>query len=182
MSASRIIGIDFGTHKTLVARWDQETGRPALICLRPGSRDDMPSAVHVDEGGRLTFGEEAEQAGAHDAVGYQRASKRELGAHAAPYLLHTHEYSARDLAREYLRWIRQRVEEESLAGPVEHAVLTVPATWLATARAELRQAATEDGLAGVKTLVLLTLLALPRRPPSRATRRTCSSSTTASSR
>ncbi|HEV7403137.1 MAG TPA: WG repeat-containing protein [Chthoniobacteraceae bacterium] len=152
MPHSRIIGIDFGTHKTLVARWDEENRRPTLIRLRPASGDDMPSAVHVDAGGTLTFGEEAEQLGSRDAEGYQRAFKRDLGIHAAPYLLHTHEYSARDLSREYLRWIKALVEEESLHGPVDHAVITVPASWLPAARTELQQAAADAGFASVELL------------------------------
>ncbi|HEV7403136.1 MAG TPA: Hsp70 family protein, partial [Chthoniobacteraceae bacterium] len=152
MSNTRTIGIDFGTHKTLVARWDEENRRPALIRLRPASGDDMPSVVHVDTGGTLTFGEEAEQLGAHDAEGCQRAFKRDLGINAAPYLLHAHEYSARDLAREYLRWIKALVEEESLHGPVDYAVITVPASWLPAARAELRQAAADAGFTSIELL------------------------------
>ena len=152
MSLSRIIGIDFGTNKTLVARWDEEVSRPVLVRLRPAHGDDMPSVVHVDAEGRFTFGDEAEQEGAIDPDGCKRAFKRDLGINAAPYLLHTHELTARDLSREYLRWIKDLVEQDSLHGAVEHAVITVPTSWLPGARAELKQAATE---AGFKSLDLL---------------------------
>ncbi len=79
-----VIGIDFGTHKTLVARWDEEIDRPVLVRLRPAHGDDMPSAVHVDKEGNMTFGDEALEIGLTDPDGLQRSFKRDLGKSAAP--------------------------------------------------------------------------------------------------
>ncbi len=146
---SRVIGIDFGTHKTLVARWDESISRPVLVRLRPAHGDDMPSSVHVDQEGKFNYGDEADRLGALDPDGYQRAFKRDLGIDAAPYLLHTHEFTAADLSREYLRWIKNIVETECLHDTVEHAVFTVPSTWLPSAREALRQAASDAGFASL---------------------------------
>ncbi len=143
------IGIDFGTHKTLVARWDESISRPVLVRLRPAHGDDMPSSVHVDRDGKMSFGDEADRLGALDPDGYQRAFKRDLGIDAAPYLLHTHEFTAADLSREYLRWIKNIVETECLHDTIGHAVFTVPATWLPGAREALRKTATDAGFASL---------------------------------
>jgi molecular chaperone DnaK (HSP70) len=149
---ARIIGIDFGTHKTLVARWDAEGKRPEMIRLRAATGDDMPTLVHVNPEGHMTFGDEAGALGAVDSAGFKCAFKRDLGHDETPYLLHSHEYSARDLTCAFLRWIKELVETESLHGPVEHAVITVPAGWHEASREELRRAATEAGFGSVELL------------------------------
>ncbi|MEZ5430222.1 MAG: Hsp70 family protein [Verrucomicrobiales bacterium] len=145
MEPTRIIGIDFGTHKTLVARWDAERRHPEMVRLRPASGDDMPTFVHVDAHGGMSFGDEAGRLGAVDSAGFKCAFKRDLGHDGSPYLLHAHEFSARQLSTAYLRWLRQLVEGESLHGPVDHVVFTVPAGWQQTSREELRIAAAEAG-------------------------------------
>ncbi len=147
---SNTIGIDFGTHKTLVARWDESISRPVLVRLRPAHGDDMPSSVHVGRDGKFSFGDEADRLGLLDPDGYQRAFKRDLANDDAPYLLHSHEFTAADLCREYLCWIKNIVETECLHDTVEHAVFTVPASWLAGAREALRKAATDAGFASLE--------------------------------
>ena len=151
MDGTRIIGIDFGTHKTLVSRWDAENDRPILVRLR-SSGDEMPTTVHVSHSGDLCFGEEAEELGVANMEGYKRAFKRDLGAGVTPYLLQSYEYSAGRLAGEYLSWIKKYVETESLHGEVDKAVITVPATFSPAARNELREAALFAGLSKVELL------------------------------
>ncbi len=148
----KIVGIDFGTHKTLVARWDEEIGRPVLVRLRPAHGDDMPSAVHVDKDGNITFGDEALEIGLTDPDGLQRSFKRDLGKNAAPYLLHAFEYTPEELTARYLRWIRMIVEEHCLHGPIEEAVFTVPVSWLPSSREALVNAAGEAGFGDIELL------------------------------
>jgi actin-like ATPase involved in cell morphogenesis len=152
MPSTRIIGIDFGTHKTLVTRWDAERQQPVLIRLRPAHGDDMPTSVHVSAEGQLTFGDEAEAAASTDAENIVRGFKRDLGTHSQPYYVNSHEFTPKDLSREYLHWLKGLVETESLHGTVNHAVITVPASWLPPARQELLTAATEAGFASVELL------------------------------
>ncbi len=149
---SRTVGIDFGSHKTLVARWDEEIGRPVLVRLRPAHGDDMPSAVHVNKDGNMTFGDEALEVGLTDPDGLQRSFKRDLGKSAAPYLLHAFEHTPEELTAQYLGWIKAIVEEHCLHGPIEKAVFTVPASWLPCSREALAKAASEAGFGDIDLL------------------------------
>lgn len=152
MSSANVIGIDFGTNKTLVARWDSVRSIPVEVRLRPASGDEMPTTVHIGVDGTFSFGEEADRLGATDAAGYVRAFKRNLGLKVPPYRPHSHERSAGDLTREYLRSIKELVERESLHGPIEHAVIAVPVTFSPSARNELEAAAAEAGFTSLELL------------------------------
>ena len=152
MPAANIIGIDFGTHKTLVARWDSGLQAPVLVRLSPIHGDDMPSSVHVSADGRMSFGHEADELSVTDFDGYKQAFKHDIANSPVPYFLHSHEFTARDLTREYLRWIKTQVETESLHSPVDHAVVTVPASWLPSAREALLAALAQVPFPSVELL------------------------------
>ena len=147
MNPSRTVGIDFGTHKTLVARWDADRQMPILVRLRPASGDDMPTSFHISAQGETSFGDDADERAVSDADGYLRAFKRDLGKGASSYILHSHERSAREVTTEYLKWLKSFVENESLHGQIEHAVMTVPVTAPPVLRKELQQAARDAGFA-----------------------------------
>jgi molecular chaperone DnaK (HSP70) len=152
MSTDRVIGIDFGTVKTLVARWDAGRNQPAMIRLNADRSDELSTVLHVSETGRLSFGDDAEEAALGDGGGYLRAFKRDLGFDCAPYRLHSHEYTARAATREFLCHIKDQLEKDALHGKVEHAVLGVPAAFLPEARTELLGAASDAGFGPVTLL------------------------------
>ncbi len=129
------IGIDFGTTKTLVASVDQE-GKPQLVFLgRDG--DKIPTTIHVDSDRQFLFGEDADDQLAYDQGGYLRRVKRDLGKTNRTHVLNGHVFKPVELATEFLKNVRKRVEEEHFQGAVDHTVVTVPAKCGPAASVEL---------------------------------------------
>ena len=147
------IGIDFGTTKTLVSRFNEETGRPQTIKLGKG-KDSIPTAVYVAENGEMLFGEEADDNIEFGPERYCRGFKMKLG-RSQPVLVfrkgdRSVKYTAKDLTRVFLGYVLHRVEEEVFMGnKVGKVVITCPALFSPMQREELRKAAMEAGLVDV---------------------------------
>ena len=77
MSTSQPIGIDFGTTKTLVCRWDSRGQRPVPIRLGR-SKDLIPTSIHIDKNGSFLFGDDADDNRISDSAGYIGRIKRDL--------------------------------------------------------------------------------------------------------
>jgi actin-like ATPase involved in cell morphogenesis len=137
------IGIDFGTTKTLVCRWDERSQHPVPIRLGRG-KDLIPTTVHLDSQGNYLFGDDAEDNRATDGAGYVSRFKRDLQTNV-PKHIHGRTITPVELTAKFLTHVRERVEEEALHGPVGHAVITVPALYGPAAKANLKEAVKQAG-------------------------------------
>ncbi|MBE6417138.1 MAG: hypothetical protein E7033_01575 [Akkermansiaceae bacterium] len=149
------IGIDFGTTKTLVTRINPANNWPVSVRLGVGS-DYIPTTVYVDEGGSIHFGDDADERMADDTGAYLRGFKMKLGS-PTPLLIRftengeTIRLMAKDLVREYLRYIRKQVESRVFMeqGTVNSAIITRPVNFSPALLEELKQAAREAGFTKV---------------------------------
>ena len=146
------IGIDFGTTKTLVSYYDDKSGRTELVRLGRG-HDDMPTTVYVSPNGDMQFGEDADDMSEINPEGYCRGFKMKLG-RSVPVLVcgqSRKKYTAYDLTRYFLEYIRKQVENEVFMGNrVTKAVITRPVMFSPVQCDELTRAAYDAGFADVK--------------------------------
>ena len=150
MSDPQPIGIDFGTTKTLVCRWDERSQHPVPIRLGRG-KDLIPTTVHLDSQGNYLFGDDAEDNRATDGAGYVSRFKRDLQTNT-PKHIHGRTITPVDLTAKFLAHVRERVEEEALHGPVGHTVITVPALYGPAAKANLKTAVKQAGFTDFELL------------------------------
>lgn len=143
-----LLGIDFGTTKTLAARWDARTQTARTIRLGRGS-DAIPTTVYADKSGKLEFGDDADDMRALDAAGWKGRIKRDLGK-GASIVLHGKSYKVVHLVSRFLGYVRQRIEKEVFHGKIDHTVITVPALYGPSERSELKDAAALAGLRSVE--------------------------------
>jgi molecular chaperone DnaK len=145
-----ILGIDFGTTKTLAARWDERTQTARTIRLGR-SGDAIPTTIYADKSGKLEFGEDADDMRALDAAGWKGRIKRDLGK-SSSIVLNGHSHRVVDLIASYLSYILKRSEDEVFYSSVDRAVITVPALYGPAEREELKQAATQAGFKAFELL------------------------------
>ncbi len=145
-----ILGIDFGTTKTLAARWDERAKTARTIRLGR-SGDAIPTTIYADKAGSFHFGDEADDMRAIDFAGWKGRIKRDLGKRSS-VILNGCRYPVVDLIAKFLEYVLHRVEEEVFYGKVDRTVITVPALYGPAERDELKQAALK---AGFKNLELL---------------------------
>src|SRR4051812_18022714 len=138
------LGVDFGTSNTVaVARWPDGRARPILIDGSPL----LPSAVYAEPDGQLIAGRDAVHSARLDPARFEPNPKRRID--DGLVLLDDREFPVVDLIAAVL----SRVAEEwrRAAGPVPTEVtLTCPATWGATRRSLLADAAARAGLTGAR--------------------------------
>jgi tetratricopeptide (TPR) repeat protein len=145
------IGIDFGTTKTLVAAWRESFGRAEIVRLGR-SGEEIPTTIHVDARRQFLFGDDADDQMGGDPSAYVRRVKRGLGKECAPRQLNGHSFSTVELVQAFLFEIKSRVESELFDGPVEHAVITVPAKYSPAAWRDLEMAASGAGFSSVELI------------------------------
>ncbi|MGX6606932.1 Hsp70 family protein [Micromonosporaceae bacterium Da 78-11] len=138
------LGVDFGTSNTVaVARWPDGRARPILVDGSPL----LPSAVYVEPSGGINVGRDAVHSARLDPARFEPNPKRRID--DGLVLLGDHELPVVDLIAAVLA----RVAEEwhRAVGPVRPDVtLTCPATWGATRRTLLAEAAARAGLEGAR--------------------------------
>jgi molecular chaperone HscA len=162
----RVVGIDLGTTNSLVAHVADTS--PSVIAL-PDGRPILPSVVRYHESTEVSVGGAGEPApGSVTLSSVKRLVGRglsDLGAVRAllPYEVTGDERSIRipvpgrapvtpvEVSAEILRVLKERAEEE-LGGPIEGAVITVPAYFDDAQRQATRDA---GRLAGLEVLRLL---------------------------
>jgi molecular chaperone DnaK len=145
-----ILSIDFGTTKTLAARWDERSQMARLIRLGR-SGDAIPTTIYADKSGKLEFGEDADDMRALDGAGWKGRIKRDLGKGSSS-VLNGHSYRVVDLVAGFLAYVLKRAEEEVFHGLVDRAVITVPALYGPAERDELKQAAAKAGFKAFELL------------------------------
>ncbi|GIE83993.1 Hsp70 family protein [Actinoplanes regularis] len=138
------LGIDFGTSNTVaVARWPDGRARPILVDGSPL----LPSAVFADAEGNLLVGRDAVHSARLEPARFEPNPKRRVD--DGLVLLGEQEFNVVDLITAVLA----RVVEEwhRAVGPYKpETTLTCPATWGATRRTLLAEAAARAGLSGAR--------------------------------
>ena len=166
--AKRVVGIDLGTTNSLVAHLAD--GGPSVITGASGPL--VPSVVHYADGGRVVVGYAAQARGIEVPGDTVSSAKRLIGRSLAdvagvramlPYeiagdaravrivLARGGEVSPVEVSAEILRELAARAEA-ALGGPIEGAVITVPAYFDDAQRQATRDA---GRLAGLEVLRLL---------------------------
>ncbi|MEV6596855.1 Hsp70 family protein [Actinoplanes sp. NPDC051346] len=138
------LGVDFGTSNTVaVARWPDGRARPILVDGSPL----LPSAVYAEPGGLILVGRDAVHSARRDPARFEPNPKRRID--DGLVLLGERELPVVDLIAGVL--VRVAEEWHRAVGPVRpHVTLTCPATWGATRRGLLAEAAARAGLEGVR--------------------------------
>ncbi|MFI5931444.1 Hsp70 family protein [Actinoplanes sp. NPDC051494] len=138
------LGVDFGTSNTVaVARWPDGRVRPILVDGSPL----LPSAVYAEPDGTLLIGRDAVHSARRDPARFEPNPKRRID--DGSVLLGEREVPVVDLVAAVL--VRVVEEWHRAVGPVRPEVtLTCPATWGATRRGLLAEAAGRAGLERVR--------------------------------
>ncbi|GIF03038.1 Hsp70 family protein [Actinoplanes siamensis] len=138
------LGIDFGTSNTVaVARWPDGRARPILVDGSPL----LPSAVYADAEENLLVGRDAVHSARLEPARFEPNPKRRVD--DGLVLLGEREFTVVELITAVLA----RVVEEwhRAVGPYRpETTLTCPATWGATRRTLLAEAADRAGLSGAR--------------------------------
>lgn len=149
-TSSPLIGIDFGTTKTMVAVYDPGKDHARTQRLGRG-RDELPTAMFTTSSGELLFGDEAEDEGESDQINLMRRFKMKIG-HPGPAIVGRYKATGEELAAEFLGHLKKRLESEVLHEQVQRAVLTVPAMFGPAQRKSLMNAADAAGFSKVTLL------------------------------
>ncbi|GGQ38514.1 Hsp70 family protein [Couchioplanes azureus] len=138
------LGVDFGTSNTVaVARWPDGRARPILVDGSPL----LPSAVYAEPSGLVLVGRDAVHSARRDPARFEPNPKRRID--DGLVLLGERELPVVDLIAGVL--VRVAEEWHRAVGPVRpHVTLTCPATWGATRRGLLAEAAARAGLEGAR--------------------------------
>lgn len=143
---SQIVGIDLGTTFSAIARLNT-MGRPEISPLGDGERI-IPSAIYFDDSKTLV-GENARYKSQVDSTRYVEVVKRYMGEEYYPREILGKKWHPSDLSSIILRKIAH--DFESQYGPIESAVITVPAYFDETRRKATMDAAlkAEIKIAGI---------------------------------
>lgn len=149
-TSSPLVGIDFGTTKTMVAVYD--SGKNHAIPQQLGrGRFELPTAMFTTSSGEPLFGDEAEDEGESDQVNLMRRFKMKLG-QPGPAIVGRRKANAEELATDFLHYLKKRLESEVLHEQIQRAVLTVPAMFGPAQRKSLMNAANAAGFSDVTLL------------------------------
>lgn len=146
---SPIIGIDFGTTKTMVAEYQQQKKSAKVHKL--GRELEMPTLIHESENGETVFGDLADDEGDHDPLGRIHRFKLDLGK-LGERSFGRKTCTAVDLTVDFLRNLRKLLKDEVTHHLIERVVLTIPATFGTAQRKDLTHAAKLAGFTEVKLL------------------------------
>jgi molecular chaperone DnaK len=142
------VGIDLGTTYSTLAVINP-AGRPEIVPNADGERVTA-SAVYFEEGGPIVVGQDAVAAVRAYPDRVVRWIKREIGSPGWSFTVDGRSYSAIEISAMVLKKLKQ--DAEKTVGPIEHAVITVPAYF-----DEVRRRATIEAgrLAGLNVLRII---------------------------
>jgi hypothetical protein len=138
------LGVDFGTSNTVaVLRWSDGRARPLLFDGSPL----LPSAVYAEPGGALVVGRDAVHSARLDPGRFEPNPKRRID--DSVLLLGEREVPLVDAVAAVLSRVSEELRRTAGQASVE-ATLTCPASWGATRRLVLADAAAAAGLGQVR--------------------------------
>jgi Ethanolamine utilization protein EutJ (predicted chaperonin) len=138
------LGVDFGTSNTVaVLRWPDGRARPLLFDGSPL----LPSAVYAEPDGALVVGRDAVHSARLDPGRFEPNPKRRID--DGMLLLGDREVPLAEVVTAVLSRVTEELRRTAGPGPVE-ATLTCPASWGATRRLVLADAARSAGLGEVR--------------------------------
>jgi len=142
------IGIDLGTTNSAIAVINA-TGRPEIIPNEEGNRT-TPSAIYLDDEGEIIVGSSALAAIGFDSDKVILRAKRHMGDPSWSVKAQGRSFSAIDASALILAKVKR--DAEATVGPIQYAVITVPAYF-----DEIRRKATMDAAkeAGIETLRII---------------------------
>src|SRR5713226_3419838 len=153
-SVAPFIGIDFGTTKSAMARFDREIGQADII-LNYERKPTTPSLVYFDKnGGEVLVGDRAEdklRQGKVEQRGFVMSVKRNLII-AAAKVAGDKLYRPVDVAAKILQKLREDAEKVQFHQSVTRAVITYPASFDALLQDKIRQAAMLAGFTEIELL------------------------------
>lgn len=146
MTRDWCLAVDFGTTNTVavVTPHAATRGDALLQRLKFGNDWRLPSAVYLQDSGRLTVGVNAQHSARQDPSRFVRAPKREMGPH--PLVLGGTRVPVVDVVAAVLRTVREEAEKQ-LDSPPRRVVLTRPVQWAVTRRTLFEEAARQAGFA-----------------------------------
>ncbi len=143
-----VLGIDFGTTKTMAAWVNPKTGHHEVINLGE-EHNYIPTTVYVENDGSFLFGEAADDSAAMHPEHYCRGFKMRLGTSAPALLMFCNgkprTYTAKQLAAVFLKHVKDLCESKAVFEKVDSVVITRPVNFSPAQEDELRQAAEEAG-------------------------------------
>ncbi|WP_433216025.1 Hsp70 family protein [Dactylosporangium sp. CS-047395] len=139
------LGVDFGTSNTVaVVRWPDGRSRPLIFDGSPL----LPSAVYVEPGGTIIVGRDAVHSARLEPARFEPNPKRRID--EGTVLLGDREVPVNDLIAAVLRRVRDEFAHTVGADAVPEVTVTVPASWGATRRLAVADAAASAGLGKVR--------------------------------
>ena len=147
---SPVIGIDFGTTKTIVAEYDP-LKKSAKVHKLGRAGDEMPTSIYVTPEEDVLFGDDADDEGLIDSLNHIRRFKMLLGK-SMKTQFGKNPITPIDLAAKFLTHVRNRLESEVFHRSVDRLVLTVPAMFGPAQRKDLITAAGRAGFTSVELL------------------------------
>jgi len=135
-----VIGIDLGTTNSEVAFVFNDTP----VVIEDDDRGIMPSCVGIDRNGRLIVGRTARNQAAAFPGDTVLAVKRQMGTDTR-YTLGDQDYTPQEISAMILKTLKARAED-AIGGPVQKAVITVPAYFTDVQRQATRDAGRIAGL------------------------------------
>ncbi|MBN1172408.1 MAG: Hsp70 family protein [Micromonosporaceae bacterium] len=144
VSDNVLLGVDFGTSNTVaVLRWRDGRARPLLFDGSPL----LPSAVYAEPGGSLIVGRDAVHSARLEPARFEANPKRRID--DSVMLLGDRECSVSELITAVLSRVNEERRRTVGEAPVD-VTMTCPATWGATRRLILADAARAAGLGEVR--------------------------------
>ncbi len=148
------IGIDIGTSYSSVCILN-ENGQPERVKIATGTgvygdSFSLPSAVFLEEDGRLLLGQAAFASRMRAPQNFKAEFKRDLG-QTTPYLLGGLQYMPEDLYKEFFIYIKKCVEDYTYA-IVSSATVTYPAMFNDNKKKLIEKAAKAAGLLDVQLI------------------------------
>lgn len=153
---ANVIGIDFGTTKTLVSYYDFQYRIPQLIKLGR-STSKIPTSIFIEENGTFLFGEAADDQMEFGPERHKNNFKLDLGKTTPIHFVKikgvNKRFTARELTAEFLKYIKNRCEEEVfMGGKISSATITVPVSFSPAQKEDLLKAAQDAGFIDINIL------------------------------
>ncbi|WP_433614016.1 Hsp70 family protein [Dactylosporangium sp. CA-139114] len=138
------LGVDFGTSNTVaVVRWPDGRSRPLIFDGSPL----LPSAVYAEPGGAIIVGRDAVHSARLEPARFEPNPKRRID--DGTVLLGDREVPVQELIAAVLRRVRDEWVR-TVGDVVPEATVTIPASWGATRRLAIADAAEAAGLGRVR--------------------------------